>query len=100
MLERVRGGSPAKTAKAAGIFYLFTFVTGVASLMVGGGLAVTAMLAAAACYVAVTVLFYYLFKPVNRNVSLAAAVVSLAGCAASAGLKLQPLRLFGFYCLT
>ena len=35
-----------------------------------------------ACFIVVTALFYELFKPVNRNVSLLAAFFSLIGCAA------------------
>jgi hypothetical protein len=38
-------------------------------------------LAAYAFYFAVTIRFYYLFKPVNRNLSLLAALFSLLGCA-------------------
>src|SRR5947199_4586332 len=34
-----------------------------------------------ACYLAVTALFYELFKPANRSVSLLAAFFSLVGCA-------------------
>jgi len=38
-------------------------------------------LTATACYIAVTALFYELFKPVNRGLSLLAAFFSLVGCA-------------------
>jgi len=38
-------------------------------------------LLATACYIAVTALFYELFKPVNRSLSLLAAFSSLVGCA-------------------
>jgi len=37
-------------------------------------------LIATACYIAVTALFYDLFKPVNRSLSLLAAFFSLVGC--------------------
>src|SRR6266849_9467095 len=37
-----------------------------------------------ACYIAVTALFYDLFKPVNRSLSLLAAFFSLVGCAIGA----------------
>lgn len=57
-------------------------------------------------YVAVTLLFYYLFKPVNRRVSVLAAVISLAGCVVApldlvlpAAARINPLMIFGFYCL-
>lgn len=56
-------------------------------------------------YIAVTVLFYYLFKPVSKSLSLTAAIFSLAGCAAGT-LSLFNLALptiatafFGPYCI-
>jgi hypothetical protein len=58
------------------------------------------------CYIAVTLLFYSLFKPVNRSISLLAAFVSLAGIVIGplSMLHLFPLRIhslvfFGVYCL-
>ena len=48
------------------------------------------------CYIVVTALFYQLFKPVNRSVSLVAAFISLVGCAmgaVSCGLNLMPAAL-------
>jgi hypothetical protein len=62
-------------------------------------------LTSAALYVAVTVLLYYLFKPVSTSLSLLAAVVSLAGCAITVlnlfhiAAQLSPLLFFGPYCL-
>ncbi|HYT73348.1 MAG TPA: DUF4386 family protein [Vicinamibacterales bacterium] len=88
-------------ARIAGVFYLLTFVTGTAALVARGRLGVAAGLVAAACYLAVTVLFYDLFKPVSKGLSLLAACVSLAGLAARP-LRLpgvNPLVFFGFYCL-
>jgi hypothetical protein len=55
-------------------------------------------LIATACYVAVTALFYELFRPVNRSLSLLAAFFSLVGCAilAFASLfQLAPLVVLG-----
>jgi hypothetical protein len=55
-------------------------------------------LIATACYIAVTALFYGLFKPVNRSLSLLAAFFSLVGCAilAFASLfQLAPLVVLG-----
>lgn len=67
---------------------------------------VAANLAASACYVAVTLLFYGLFKPVSRSLSLLAAFFGLAGCAIGAleafhlaPFQINSLVLFGFYCL-
>jgi hypothetical protein len=93
------------TARWAGVFYLGTFVTGIVALAAGTGMLV-ANAVATACYVAVTLLFYALFKPVNPTVSLVAAVVSTIGCAMS-GLSLvsaalvpiNPLAFFGVYCM-
>jgi hypothetical protein len=85
-------------ARIAGVFYLLTFLTGGAALFGGGRVGFAAIVIASACYVAVTVLFYDLFKPVNRSLSLLAAIVSLVGCTVGA-LKLNPLPIFGVYCL-
>ena len=92
-------------ARLAGVFYLITFVTGVLSLVSATGRSVTSLIAAAS-YVGVTLAFYVLFKPVNRTVSLTAALVSLAGCVMGAlgalqiaPLSLNPLMFFGLYCL-
>ena len=53
-----------------------------------------------------TLLFYYLFKPVNRGLSLLAAIFSLVGCANDvlglfnlAPYKISSLVFFGPYCL-
>jgi hypothetical protein len=58
------------------------------------------------CYIVVTLLFYYIFRPVNRILSLLAMLISLVACAigpVSAAfhftLQINPLVLFGFYCL-
>jgi hypothetical protein len=93
------------TARAAGLFYLLTFVTGIIALMAGSPM-VVANAVATVSYVAVTVLFYVLFKPVDARLSLIAALFSFAGCAVGAmnalHLSLVPvnaLAFFGIYCL-
>src|SRR6266581_4053426 len=128
MMERTAEASPRLKARIAGVVYLGTFVTGALALFAGGKLIVSgdaaatatnilahesllqlsfaANLLATACYVAVTALFYEIFKPVNRSLSLLAAFFSLVGCAIGA---LSPFHLapshinnlvfFGFYCL-
>jgi len=88
-------------ARIAGVFYLLTFLTGGFALVVRSGLGVAAGVVAGACYIAVTLLFYDLFKPVNRTLSLLAACVSLVGIIVGPlGLtRVNPLVYFGFYCL-
>ena len=87
-----------RTVRIAGVFYLLVFVTGGFAL-VGGSVGAAAGLIAGLLYIAVTVLFYGLFKPVNQRVALIAAAVSLLGIAAGPLLKVNPLPMFGIYCL-
>jgi hypothetical protein len=97
--------SPRLRARMAGVFYLLVFVTGILSL-VSVHSRLVANLIASACYVVVTLLFYQLFKPVDRGLSLLAALFSLVGCVLGAltSFQLAPawpnsLALFGVYCL-
>ena len=92
-------------ARTAGLFYLLTFVTGIAALLLGRGM-VVANGVAGVSYVVVTVLFYLLFKPVNATLSLVAAVFSLVGCIVGGlnafhlkFISINPLAFFGVYCL-
>src|SRR2546427_9351213 len=119
-MERIAETSPQLKARIAGIFYLLTFVTGGLAvfarrgLVVDGDAAATATnilahessfqlgfaadLLVVASYIGVTALFYGLFKPVNRTVSLLAAFFSLVGCAilGSALLfEIAPLAVLG-----
>jgi hypothetical protein len=89
---------PNRTARIAGAVYVVTFVTGTIALLMRNN---AAGLIAGVSYIVVTLLFYVLFKPVNKYVSLLAAAVSLAGVAVGP-LRLttvNPLVFFGFYCL-
>ena len=82
-MSPIAEASPQVKARIAGVFYLVTFIGGVFALVLGRKLGVyfyAANVIASASYVAVTLLFYDLFKPVNKGVSLLAAVISLAGC--------------------
>ena len=103
MTERTAEASPHPRARITGVVYLLYFLTAVfgvfflKGLVVDGDAAATANnilahqplfrlglatgLISTACYVAVTALFYDLFKPVNRSLSLLAAFFSLVGCA-------------------
>ena len=89
-----------RLARAAGLFYLVTFVAGITALVVRGPVGMAAGAIAAASYVAVTLLFYVLFKRVDRWLSLIAAVVSLGGIVVSATrlAPVHPLVFFGVYC--
>ena len=104
-MEPIAEASPRFKARIAGVFYLLTFVTGVIAMFAVSG-RVVANLLATACYVAVTLLFYDIFKPVNRNISLLAAFFGLVGCAFGAldsfhlaPFNINPLVFFGVYCL-
>ena len=104
--ERVTEASPLSKARIAGGFYLLTFITGGMALSVRSKSGLIAGVIAGACYIAVTLFFYYIFKPVNRKLSLLAACISLAGCAIGpisllvhAAAAINPLVFFGFYCL-
>ena len=95
--------SPRTMARMTGAFYLLTVVAGIIAqafiserLVVSGDAATTAgnitahkplfqlgftiYLIEMAAQIVMTVLFYYLLKPVSRSASLLAAVFSLVGC--------------------
>jgi hypothetical protein len=120
MMERIAEASPRPSARITGVVYLIYFLTAVfgaqflRGLAVDGDALVTANnilahqplyrlglaigLIATACYIAVTALFYGLFKPVNRSLSLLAAFFSLVGCAIlgfSSVFQLAPLVVLG-----
>jgi len=106
MTERIAEVSPRPRARITGVVYLLYFLTAafgeffIRGLVVSGDASATANnilaherlfrlsvavgLIATALYIAVTVLFYGLFKPVNKTVSLLAAFFSLVGCAIQA----------------
>src|SRR6267142_178198 len=105
-MERVAEASPFFKARIAGVFYLLTFLTGGLALFVRGKLGSAAGLSAGACYIAVTLLFYGIFRPVNRNLSLLAAFISVVGIIMGplsllhiVPSNLNPLVFFGFYCI-
>ncbi len=105
-MERIAEASPRPRARITGVVYLLYFLTAVSGelfirgIVVSGDPAATATnilaherlfrlsiavgLIATALYIAVTVLFYGLFKPVNKTVSLLAAFFSIVGCAIQA----------------
>jgi len=110
MMKGIAEASPGPRARITGVVYLLYFLTAIsAEVFVGRGRLVlydAVNLIAHAFYIAVTLLFYYLFKPVNRILSLLAALFSLAGCANDlldlfhlAPYKINSLVFFGPYCL-
>ncbi len=106
MTEPTADQSPQLKARIAGVFYLLTILTGASALVVPGPLRSTILLCSTVCYIVVTVLFYWLFRAVRRNISALAAVFGLAGCAVSIlgffhleAFHTNPLVFFGCYCL-
>jgi Domain of unknown function (DUF4386) len=96
--------------RITGVVYLLYFLTAVtAEVFVGHGrlaLYETVNLISHGLYIAVTLLFYFMFKPVNRSVSMVAALFSLLGCANDvlnlfhiAPYKVDSLVFFGPFCL-
>jgi hypothetical protein len=105
-IQRITKDSPRLVAMIAGGFYVVVFVLGIFSLFVRSPIGVAAGVVAGLVYIAVTMLFYYLFKPVNRKLSLLAAIFSLFGIAVGplsfavrALSYINPLIFFGLYCL-
>ncbi len=96
--------------RMTGVVYLLYFLTAVsAEVFVGRSrpaLYDAVTLTADAFYIAVTLLFYYMFKPVSRSVSALTAFFGLAGCGNEvlklfhlAPYKINSLVFFGPYCL-
>ena len=119
-MERIVERSPRPNARTIGVVYLLYFLTAffgaflTKGLVLPGDAAATANsilahgalyrsgfavgLIANAIYIAVTALFYRLFEPVNRSMSLLAAFFSLVGCAiqiCGGVLQLAPLVILG-----
>jgi hypothetical protein len=118
--ERISEASPRPSARITGVVYLLYFLTAILGelflkgIVVDGDATATATnllahqslfqlglatgLIATALYIAVTALFYGLFKPVNRSISLLAAFFGLVACAITTFgslFQLAPLVLLG-----
>jgi hypothetical protein len=119
-MQPIREAAPQRLARVAAIWYLLEFLTGGVAISVVGKmitpgdaaatatkilanqalfqLGVAANVAQFVCYIAVTGLLYFLFKPVNARLSLLAAFFSLVGCtvgAVSCLFELAPLTVLG-----
>jgi hypothetical protein len=82
MINRIREASPRFKARIAGVLFLLLVLTSAfTEFFAHGRLSFAADLAAGiievSCMIAVTLLFYDLFKPVNRRLSLLAASFNL-----------------------
>jgi hypothetical protein len=109
LTELIREASLRPRARTTGVVYLLYFLTAIlAQLLVGRKLVAygnAANLIATGLYIALTLLFFGMFKPVNRYLSLIAALFSLAGCVVMTlglflpSLPINPLLFFGPYCL-
>jgi hypothetical protein len=109
-MEWVAKASPWPAARITGVVYLLYFLTAVSAEVFIGQTRLVAYdvvnLIAYAFYISVTLLFYFLFKPVSRSLSFLAAVFSLLGCANDllslfhrAPYEISFLAFFGPYCL-
>ncbi|WP_233590227.1 DUF4386 domain-containing protein [Dyella dinghuensis] len=110
MTKRIEAASPRPRARMTGVVYLLYFLTAISAETFIGRSRLVAYdavnLISQLFYVAVTLLFYGMFKPVNARFSLLAALFSLAGCAIDvlgvfniAVYGVSPLIFFGPYCL-
>jgi hypothetical protein len=108
LVEKFREAAPKSKARLTGAVYLAYFLLAVAGTAFDshGVTARSLNLTSIAVYALLTVLFYFMFKPVSRWVSLLAALFSFTGCIFSVMQMLHlnrylisPLIFFGFYCL-
>jgi len=105
LTNRIAEASPRFKARMAGVLSLFSLLTAAfTELFVRGTLNIAGGLIAIACMVAVTLLVYDIFKPVNKSLSLLAAFFSFVALTFEA-LRWQPqgvniaIVFVGVYCL-
>jgi len=82
-LDGFVGSSPRFWARVAGFFYLINWITSLTELSgkVSGWILIACNWTAPVSFVAVTVLLYFLLRPVSRSLSLVAGLFGLAGSA-------------------
>ena len=98
--------NPRRFARLAGVFYLLTFIFGIAALLTSGNTRFAANIIGAGVYYVVTVMLYLIYRPVGRAGSLLTALFSFAaltiGVLSDCGVMRPPfntLALFGAYCI-
>jgi hypothetical protein len=110
MTDLVSNASPRFKARITGVVYFLYFLTAIsADVLIGPSRLAffdAVNLIAEALYIAVTLLFFFMFRQVNRSLSLVAALCSLMGCANDvvnlfnhAPHRINSLVFFGPYCL-
>jgi len=110
MTKQAREAERSPMARLTGAVYLAYFATTIITTIVQSrvpeSIGKTGSLLAFVLYAITSLLFYDLFKPVNRKLSLVAAVVSLAGCMVGSldvfhlpTYHVNSLVFFGPYCL-
>jgi hypothetical protein len=105
IMKRIAEASPRFKARMAGVFYLLTMLTGAVNEglvrgRLGFGVNLAAGIVEVSGMVAVTLFFYDIFKPANRNLSLLAAAFNLVGLTLESVQVLNiGLAFHGFYCL-
>jgi hypothetical protein len=105
IMKRIAIASPRFKARIAGaLYWLSVLIASLSELFVRGKLNIAGGLIAVLGMVAMTLLLYAIFRPVNRSLSLLATLSSLVGLAFEA-LRWQPrgvnvaIAFSGFYCL-
>ena len=107
-VPRLFDRSPGVNARIAGLCYLVNIATSLIAFSGKGSHSwiVVSGIVATASYIAVTILLYYLFKPVHAGLSLLAALFSLTGCIVGVlgpshvlPFHINSLVFFGLYCL-
>lgn len=77
-MKRTTEISPRRKARIAGVLYFISVLTAVfAEFFAPGKLGVAAITVPISCFVAVTLIFYSIFKPVNKTMVLAAVFFNL-----------------------
>ncbi len=103
IMRRVAEVSPRFKARMAGVLFLLSLLAAVFGEFLVRRFEIAADLIAVSGMIAVTLLFYDIFKPVNRGLSLLAASFNLVGLTCGAlrwnprGVDM-PVVLNGFYC--